>query len=197
MAYFSYAFLLQPHCWPPSRTRCSSGLILLADLHLIRVAHLPSFSTVAYFSYAFLLRPHSPRCPTSRTRFSFDLVFADLHSDVWQKRCVRHRWPTSRTCRSFVLIRRAGLLVHVARLPSFSSLAYLSYAFRGCSHSLLTTARTRSSFALILLAGLLVRVARLPYFSSLAYLSYAFRVCSHSPSPTARTRCSFDLIFAD
>jgi len=158
VAYISYVLLVCPHSlrWP-TRTRCSSPLILhpgllllhvtclssilltyvrtcgrnavlgIAGLHLVRVARLSSFAALAY-SYTVLVCPHSPRWRTAPTRFSFDLVFADLHSDVWQKRRVRHRWPTSRMCCSFVLIRRAGLLVRVARLPSFSTLAYCSYA---------------------------------------------------------------------
>jgi len=152
--------LVYPHSprWP-TRTRCSSALILLVGQHLVPVARRPSFSTPAYCSYASLVGTHSPRRPTAPTRCSFDLIFADLHSDVWQKHrvrhrwptsracclfdlifadlhsdvsqkhCVRHRWPTSRTCCSFVLIRRAGLLLRVARLPSFSTLLYCSYAY--------------------------------------------------------------------
>ena len=146
------------HHWPTSRTCCSSALILhagilllrvsrltlflltyirtcgrnaalgIGGLHLICVARLSSFAALAY-SYTLLVCPHSPRWRTAPTRFSFDLIFADLHSDVWQKPRVRHRWPTSRTCCSLVLIRRTGLLLHVAHLPSFSTLAYCSYAF--------------------------------------------------------------------
>jgi len=74
--------------------------------------------------------------------------FADLHSDVWQKHRVRHRWPTSRTRCSFVLIRRAGPLIRVARLPSFSLLANDD----------------------------LVPVARRPSFSTLSYFSDALLV---------------------
>jgi len=156
----SYALLICPHspCWPPTRTGCSTALILhavlllrhdarltsilltyirtcgrnamlgISGLHLVRVARLSTFATLAY-SYALLVCPHSPRWRTAPIRFSFDLVFADLHLDVWQKRRVRHWSPTSRTCCSFVLIRRAGLLLRVARLPSFCTLAYSSYVF--------------------------------------------------------------------
>jgi len=116
------------HQWPKSRTCCSFVHIRCAGL-LVRFARLPSFSLLANISYRLLVGPHSPRCPTSLTRCSFDLHFANLCSDVWQKRRVRHRWPTSRTCCSFVLIRRADLLLRVARLPSFSTLVYGSYAF--------------------------------------------------------------------
>jgi len=161
---------------------------------LLGITGLPSFSSLASISYRLLIGPHSPSRPTAATRCSFDLVFADLHSDLWQKRHVWHRWPKSCMCCSFVLIRRAGPLVRIARLPSFSLLAYLSYAFRICSHSPLPTARKRCSSALIILVGQhLVPVARRPSFSTLAYCSYAFRVCSYSPLPTARTHCSFDL----
>jgi len=100
----------------------------ISGLHLVRVARLSSFAMLAY-SYALLVCPRSPYWRTAPTRFLFDLVFADLHLDVWQKRRVRHRWSTSPTCCSFVLIRGAGLLLHVARLPSFSMLVYCSYTF--------------------------------------------------------------------
>ena len=143
--------------WPTSRTGCLSALILhtflllqlvarltsifltyvrtcgrkavlgISGLPLVRVARLSSFPALAY-SYMLLVCPHSPRWCTAPTRFSFDLMFADLHSDVWQKRRIRYRWPISCTCCSFVLIRRTGLLLCVARLPSFSTLAYCSYA---------------------------------------------------------------------
>jgi len=109
------------------RTFGRNTVLGIGGLHLLPVARLSSFATLAY-SYALLTCPHSPRWRTALTHFSFDLVFADLHSDVWQKRRVRHWWPTSRMCCSFVLIRCAGLLVHVAHLPSFSTLAYCSYA---------------------------------------------------------------------
>ena len=142
-----------------------------------------------------LVCPHSPRWRTAPTRFSFDLVFADLHLDVWQQRRVWYRWPTSRMCCLFVLNRRTGPLIRIARLPSFSLLAYLSYAFHIRSHSPLPTARKRCSSALILFVGQhLVPVTCRPSFSMMAYCSYAFRVCSHSPVPTALTRCSFALI---
>jgi len=108
---------------------CGRNAILgISGLHLVRVARLSSFTALAY-SYVLLVSPHSPRWCTAPTRFSFDLVFADLHSDGSQKRHVRHHWPTSRTSCSFVLICRAGLLLRVARLPSFSTLVYCSYAF--------------------------------------------------------------------
>jgi len=99
----------------------------IGGLHLVRVARLSLFAALAY-SYVLLVCPQSPCWPTAPSRCSFDLVFAHLHSDVWQKHGVWHRWPTSHTCCSFVLIRHAGLLVRVARLPSYSTLAYCSYA---------------------------------------------------------------------
>jgi len=157
VAYISYVLLVCPHSprWP-TLTPCSSALILhagllllcvthltsflltyirtcgrnavlgISGLHLVYVARLSSFAALSYSS-ALLVCPHSPRWHTAPTCFSFDLVFAALHSDVWQKRRVRHQWPTSCTCCSFVLIRRAGLLVRVARLTSFSFLANISY----------------------------------------------------------------------
>jgi len=183
------------HRWPTSSTSCSFVLIRRAG-PLVRVARLPSFSLLANISYRLLVGPHSPRCPTSPTRCSFDLHFANLRSDVWQKRRVRHRWPTSRTCCSFVLIRRAGLLVRVARLPSFSLLANISYLLLVSPHSLRwPTVRTRSASALILPYLLLVYVARLPLFSSLAYILYELLVCPYSPRwSTSCTRCSSALM---
>jgi len=167
----------------------------IGGLDLVPVARLPSFSLLANISYRLLVGPHSPRWPTAPTHCSFDLIFADLHSDLRQKRHVWHRWPTSRTCCSFVLICRTGPLVRIAHLPSFSLLACLSYAFRICSHSPLPTARKHCSSALILLVGQhLVPVACRTSFSTLAYCSHAFHFCSHIPLPTARMRCSFALI---
>ena len=131
------------------RTFGRNTVLGIGGLHLVRVARLPSLPLLANISYQLLVGPHSPRWRTAPTHCSFDLVFADLHSDLWQKRRVWHRWPTSRTCCSFVLIRRAGPLVHIARPPSFSLLAYLSYAFRIYSHSPLSTARKRCSSALM------------------------------------------------
>ena len=213
MAYISYVLLVCPHSprWP-TLTRCSSahilhaGLLLLrvtrltsflltyirtcgrnamlgiTGLHLVRVARLSSFAALAY-SYALLVCPHSLHWPTTPTCCSFDLIFADLRSDVWQKHRVRHHWPTSRTCCSSALILHAGvLLLRVSRLTSF----------------LLTYIRTYGRNAVLGIGGLhLVRVAHLSSFAVLAY-SYALLVCPHSPHwPTAPTRCSFDLIFAD
>jgi len=109
------------------RTLGRNTVLGIGGLHLVHIACLSSFAALAY-SYVLLVCPHSPRWPIAPTRCSFDLVFADLRSDVWQKHHVRHHWPTSRTCCSVVLIRRAGLLVRVARLPSFSTLPYCSYA---------------------------------------------------------------------
>ena len=152
------------------RTFGRNTVLGIGGLHLVHVARLPSFSLLANISYRLLIGPHSPRWPTAPTHCSFDFVFADLHSDLWQKRRVWHRWPTSRTCCSFVLIRRAGPLVRIARPPSFSLLAYLSYTFRICSHSPLPNARKRCSSALIL-----------PLFSSLAYILYALLICPYAP----------------
>jgi len=164
VAYISYVLLVCPYSprWP-TRTRCSSALILhagllllrvarltsflltyirtcgrnavlgIGGLHLVRVARLSSFAALAY-SYALLVCPHSP--------------------------C----WPTSRTCCSSALILYAGLLfVRVPCLLSFS-LTYCSYALLVCPYSpRWPTSCTSCSSALILLAGLhLVRVARLP-----------------------------------
>ena len=125
-------------CWPTSRTSCLSALILHASLlflriahltsflltyirtfgrnavlgigglyHIVRVARLSLFAALAY-SYALLVCPHSPRWRNAPTHFSFDLIFADLDSDVWQKCRVRYRWPTPCTRCSFVLIRCAA-----------------------------------------------------------------------------------------
>jgi len=148
------------------RTCGRNAVLGIGGLHLVRVACLSSFAALGY-SYALLVCPHSPRWCTAPTRFSFDLVFADLHSDRWQKRRVMHRWPTSRTCCLFVHIRHAGLLVRIARLPSFSLLANISYRLLVGPHSPhWLTVPMRRSLALILHAGLLLlRVARLTLFS--------------------------------
>jgi len=64
------------------RTFGRNTVLGIGGLHLVRVARLSSFAALAY-SYALLVFPHSPRWRTAPTRFSLDLVFADLHSDVW------------------------------------------------------------------------------------------------------------------
>ena len=79
---------------------CGRNAVLgIGGLHLVRVARLSSFAVLAH-SYVLLVCPHSPCWPTSRTVClsalilhagllllcvcrAFDLVFADLHSDVW------------------------------------------------------------------------------------------------------------------
>jgi len=92
----SYTLQKRPvtHHWPTSRTRCSSALILLADLLLVGVARLASFSSPAYRSYRLLVYTQSPRGATSRTR-----------------------------CSSGLIPLTGLLLVRVARLRSFPSLA--------------------------------------------------------------------------
>ena len=151
--------LVCPHSLcSPTRTRCSSALILhagvlllrvsrltsflltyirtcgrndmlgISGLHLMRVARLSSFAALAY-SYTLLVSSHSPCWPTAPMRCSFDLHFANLPSEVWQKRSVRHWWPISRTCCSFVLVGCTGHLLRVACVPSFSMLAYCSFPF--------------------------------------------------------------------
>jgi len=144
---------------------CGRNTVLgIGCLHLVRVARLSSFAALAY-SYALLVCPDSQRWPTAPTRCSFDLIFADLRSDVWQKRRVRYHWPTSRTCCSSALILHVGvLLLRVSRLTLF----------------LLTYIRTCGRNAVLGIGGLhLVRVARLSLFTALAY-SYAVLVCPHS-----------------
>jgi len=131
---------------------------------------------------------------------------------VWQKRPVRHHWPTSRTrCSSALNLLADQHLVPVARLPSFSTLRVRVGRLTSFS---LTCVRTCGRNAVLGITGLqLVPVARLPSFSSLAYISYTLLVCRHSPHwpstgcgcssasffllATAPTRCSFDLISAD
>ena len=107
-----------------SRMRCSSAVILLAGLPLVR--------SLAYISYRLLVYHHSPRWPTSRTRCSFGVIFADLGSNVWQKRRVRHCWPTSRTHCSSALILLAGLpLVRLlATAPTRCSFGLISADLR-------------------------------------------------------------------
>ena len=169
-----YALLdcLHSPCWPPSRTCCSSALILLVGQHLVPVTRPASFTSLTYLSYWLLICGHS------------------------------FRWPTSRTRCSFAVILLAGLhLVRVARLSSIAGLAY-SYALLVCPHSPRwptapthcsfdlvfadlrsdvwqkhrvrhhwPTSHTCCSFVLIRRAGLLVCVACLPSFSLLANIS--------------------------
>jgi len=113
MLAYSYALLVCPRSpyWRTAPTRFLFDLVLLtyiwtcgrntvlgiSGLHLLRVARLSSFAALAY-SYTLLVCPRSPCWCTAPTHFSFYLVFADLHSDLWEKHRVRHQWPTSRTC---------------------------------------------------------------------------------------------------
>jgi len=161
------------------RTFGRKTVLGIGGLHLVRVPRFSSFAALAY-SYALLICPHSPRWCTASMRCSFDLVFADLRSDVWQKRRVRHHWPTSRTCCSAALILYAGvLLLHVSRLTSF----------------LLTYIQTCGRNTMLGSGGLhLVRVARLSSLAALAH-SYALLVFPHSPFwPTSPTRSASALI---
>jgi len=92
-----YALLACLHSsrWPPSRTRCSSALILLVGQHLVPVARPASFTSLTYLSYRLLVSGNSFRWPTSRTR-----------------------------CLSAVILLAGHHLVRVARLSSFALLAY-------------------------------------------------------------------------
>jgi len=141
-----YALLdcLHSPCWPPSRTCCSSALILLVGQHLVPVTRPASFTSLTYLSYWLLICGHS------------------------------FRWPTSRTRCSFAVILLTGLhLVRVSCLSSFATLAY-SYALLVYPHSpSWPTSRTGCSSALILHAGLLfLCVARQHSFSMQAYCCY-------------------------
>jgi len=109
-------------------------------------------------------------------------------------------------CTSGLILLAGGPLVRVARLASFFSLNFISYALLVCPHSSRApTSRARCSSCLILLTEFhLIRVARLPSFFSLAYRSYQLLVCYHSPCrpnsprsptcPTCNTRCSSALM---
>jgi len=175
---------------------------------VLRVTETPCYASLPYFSYALLGWPHSPRLLTSRMRCLSAVIFADLRLNVWQKRPVRHHWPTSRTRCLSALILLAGLhLVPVACLPSFST---LRVRVGRLTSFLLTCIRTCGRNAVLGITGLqLVPVAHLPSFSSLAYISYTLLVCRHSPRwptsrtlvyrhsprwPTSRTRCSSAVI---
>jgi len=132
------------------RMRCSSA-VNIADLRsyvlqnlvgmhrcptFVRAARLPSTSltsvrtrcrtslvcSAVLHSYALLVCRHSPRCSTSRTHCSFGLIFADLRSDMRINAGV---------C---VIVLN---LECVARLASFSLLAYISYALRAFQYVLL------------------------------------------------------------
>jgi len=103
LVYFLYALLVCRHSprWPTSRTHCSSGLILIADLHLVGVPRLPSFSSPDNISYALLVWPHSP-CWPLLLRTSLPQTYVRTFA------------------RNAVLGITCLLLVHVARLLSFS-----------------------------------------------------------------------------
>jgi len=134
--------------------RCSCGLILLADLHLVGVHRLPSFSSPDNISYALPLWPQSPCWPLRRR-------VARLTSlpQTYVRTCARN---AVLGITGLILVRVVRLasflagqhLVRVARRLSFSSLAYISYTFLICRHSpRRTTSRTRCPSGLILLAG--------------------------------------------
>jgi len=147
------------------RTCGRNAVLGIGGLHLVYFARLYSFAVLAYL-YGLLVCPHFPRWPTAPTHCSFDLVLAYLRSDIWQKRRVRHHWPTSRTCCLTALILHAGvLLLRVSHLTLF----------------LLTYIRTCGRNTVLGIGGLhLICVARLSSFAALAYL-YALLVCPHSP----------------
>jgi len=156
LAYFGYTLLVFHHSprWPTSPTRCASGLILLADLHLVGVRRLPSFSLPDNISYALPIWPHSPCWPLL-------LRVACLTSlpQTYVRTCARN---TVLGITGLLVVRVVHLasfladlyLIHVARLLSSSSLAYISFALLVCRHSpRRTTSRTRCPSGLILLAG--------------------------------------------
>ena len=149
--------------------RCSSAVILLAGLHLVGIPYLPSFSWLTYISYALLVRPHSP-CWPQLLRTSLPLTYV--------RTCARNAVLGITGLLLVDVARLASFLadlylVRDARLLSFSSLAYISYALHLWPHSpRRLTSRRRSSSAVILLAGQhLVRVPHLASFSSLTYIS--------------------------
>jgi hypothetical protein len=117
----------------------------------------------AYFSDALLVRP--PRCRTSPTSCSFVLIYADIHSDMWQ-----------------------GLLLVPVACPASFSLAYFSHALLLCSPPRRPISRTPCLSAF--LVGLLLRVACL--VSSLAYFLNALFV--YPPCWPASTRCLCSLL---
>ena len=108
MAYISFALLVCRHSprRTTSRTRCMSGLILLAGLPLVHIARIASFFSLNFISYVLLVCPHSSH---------------------WPKSCAR--------CSSFLIFLTEFHLVRIARLPSFFSLAYRSYWLLVCYHS--------------------------------------------------------------
>ena len=120
-----------PPTYPPltyCRTRYRNPWLRITGLLLVRVARLPSFSSLAYISYAIRVWPHSPCWPLL-------LHVARLTSLLL---------TYVRTCARNAVLGITGLhLVHVARLASFladlrfvrvarllslSLLAYISYA---------------------------------------------------------------------
>jgi len=156
LAYMSYALRVWPHSprWPTSRRHSLSAVILRADLHLVGVRHLPSFSSPDNISYALPVWPHSPCWPLL-------LRVARLTSLplTYVRTCARNAVLGINDLYLERVVRLASFLtgqhlVRVARLLSFSSLAYISYAFLVCRHSpRRTTSRTRCPSGLILLAG--------------------------------------------
>jgi len=151
---------------------CSSAVILLAGLHLVRVARLPSFSSPDNILYALPVWPHSPCWPLL-------LRVARLTSLplTYVRTCARNAVLGITGVLLVCVARLASFLadlylVRVARLLSFSSLAYISYVLHVWPHSpRRLTSRRRSSSAIILLAGEhLVRVPHLASFSSLTYI---------------------------
>ena len=91
--------------------RCPSDLILLPDLPLVCIAHLHLFFTLAYISYTLPIWPYSPCWPLL------------IHVAHLTSLLLTYIWMCTRNT---VLGITGLLLVRVARLLSFSSLAYIS-----------------------------------------------------------------------
>ena len=109
----------------------------LADLCLVRVARLLSFSSLAYISYALHVWPHSPCRHTSRRRSSSSVILLAGQHLVRVARLASFSLLTYISWRSSsaVILLPAQNLVRIAHLASFSSLAFLSYALLVLPHS--------------------------------------------------------------
>ena len=160
------------HHWPTSRTRCSSALILLAGLHLVPVARLPSFSTLRI--RVGRLTSFSLTCVRTCGRNAMlgitglQLVpvarlpsFSSLAYISYTLLVCHHspRWPISRTRCSSAVIHLAGLHlvpVAVARQPHSSCWPLLLRVARLTSFPL-TYVRTCGRNAVLCITGLLLR----------------------------------------
>jgi len=135
MAY-SYSLLVCPHSpsWPTSYTGCLLALILHAGLLLLRVACLTSFLLTyirtcgrnAVFRIGGLHLVHVSRLSSFAVLAHSYALLVFPHSPCW---------PTSSMRSVSALILPYLLLVRIACLPLFSSLAYILYTLLVCPYA--------------------------------------------------------------